>query len=341
MTEFSNPCVFKAKCRSCNLCRSEDRPEMCIGLNCPDYTPCKKCEANRKLNEDLMCGLCVKLKERDITGELLAGKAVAGLDNGFTESEPNDEESLLDENLEENLFEVVDNLTRSERSKKRTGKHKKIKPIESTMPGTPPKEYSESETKYYESQWKEYSDFYRDPTVFPLIHNLIILEIELNFVTGKMIRTRSELRDEFSKRRTDIIRNIDILRRSLPSEEAMKMSEEEAALSIIHDRYIEEVTKRNNGKAKKIFDLPTIALAPVLHFKKDLIELLERLGYKTVDIFDMTTKIDDIPEDPQELAKMFGFPISQQFACEDDEDSVNYADYYDDDKLNNNKEGVL
>lgn len=329
MEEYENPCVFKKVCRECSFCKSDSRPSMCIELACEHYTPCKKCGANRKLDDSKKCNLCLRKKDR-VSDDLLSGRG------RLSSNTAKKEDSLLDEDLEENLGSIVDNLTRSLSSKKREKKRDKYKDIKVTMPGTPPTEYSNEEKGYYLMQWKEYADFYSDPTVFPLIHNLIILEIELNYITFRILDTRSEMKESLAKRRTDVIRNIADLRKHLPTEDAMKMSEEESALSTIHDTYIKEAEKRNKGGFKKIFDLPTVALAPVLHFKSDLVELLERCGYEVKDIVELMANIKDRPEDPAELAKAFGFPVDKKYACEDNEE-VDYNEYYEDDETINRK----
>jgi len=322
-----NPCVFKRECRKCNLCNKDDRPTMCKMLECEHYTPCAKCGRNMQLDDSKKCRVCNK--------------------TGYVESLASGNERIsvntvnaVSNNADALLSDIIDSTSRSgvdKRSatgdKRRTDDYRKIN---ITAPGIPPQEYNESERKYYMDQWSNYSNYYRDPTVYPLIHNLIILEVELNYITFTMIGTRGEYHDKLIRHRTDLIKNMTAIRDQLPSEESFELSEDEKALSIIYETYKNEVEKRSKGKIKRLFDLPTIALAPNLHFKKDLSAILKKLGYKQIDIDEVVKRMKDYPEDPYELALFLGFPLDEEVVEEnEDQDS---GDMVEDNESN---EGII
>jgi len=304
--DSDNPCLFKKECRRCTLCNVTDRPEACKSLSCEHYTPCKKCGRNLSLFEG-KCKICLK------------SGYVSDLADGESRPEINSVNSVVNDALRSDKQRRDDDRSIEKRAK--------VRQVKITPPGVSPEEYDESEKKYYKDQWTQYAEYYRDPTIYPLIHNLIILEIELNYITFMMLRTRGEYHDKLIKYRTDIIRNMTSIRDQLPSEESFELSEDEKALSLIYEQYKEEVKKRSKGKIKRLFDLPTIALAPNLYFKKDLHILLTRLGYKEIDVNSAVSKMKDLPEDPFDLAVFLGFPINEDAVQEEGVEQLEDENY--------------
>ncbi len=328
--QYENPCIFKKECRKCNLCTTESRPDMCLSLECEFYIPCKRCGVNMNLNQDGICKVCEKNKDKNKPTSDEISERLSDEISSILEQEEDEHKDYSEEHLDG----IMDKMALSSRKKKtrNTVSGKKARTVKVTMPGTAPPEYSKEEMDYYLKQWNEYSGFYSDPTVFPIVHNLIILEIELNYVTQQILDVKGEYKRDVLTRRTQLIKDIGELRKHLPVEEASRMSEEETALSMIYDKYLNESRRRNSGDVKRIFDTPTIALAPVLHFKPDLSDLIARCGYQVEDAISLITRLKDLPEDPMELAKMFNFPVDEEFAKSDSEqeDDFDYSKYYED-----------
>jgi hypothetical protein len=266
------------------------------------------------LTEDGKCRICNKSSYVD---ELADGDGRLEINTVDNEEERDDLSKLVEGILKSDTQKELDEI------KKR--KLAKIRKVKITSPGTPPSDYNDDEVKYYKEQWSKYEDYYRDPTIFPLLHNLIILEIELNYVCNLILGTRGEFHEKLIKHRTDIIRNMVQIRDQLPSDEAMELSEDEKALSLMYEKYIIEAKKRRSGDIKRMLDLPTLALAPVLHFKPDLVRILNDLGYKTIDVDAIASKIKELPEDPFEIALALGFPINEEVVGSEDEDGY-YVD---------------
>lgn len=299
---IENPCIFKVQCRNCNICAVDDRPSVCSSIECEHYSPCSKCNRNMILNNERRCRICAKTSYTD---------SLASGDGRLSTNEDYDKDVKID-----NLAKIVGDsiLSDTARAKKQREERReeRVRKLKITLPGIPPSEYSQEESDYYKSQWKSYSDYYRDPTIYPMIHNMIILEIELNHITQLLLGTRGEYQKNLLNHRSDIINNLSQIRRMLPEEDALELSEDEKALSMIYETYVREVKARNKDGIKRIFDLPTLALAPVLHFKADLFDILKRLGYKPIDIEEIVKRIRKPPSDPTELAISLGFPINEE-----------------------------
>jgi hypothetical protein len=275
---YDDPCVFKRACKKCNFVEKGKRPTECIALKCMDYTPCKKCGGNKLINSNNICRTC----ESGVTESILR------------KSKADTAEDISDQiNKEMNIVKKRSNIT---------------------IPGTPPRDYDETEVEYYTNQWNEYFGYYTDPTMKPIIHHIILIEVELNKVSYQILNSRKADQDLLISKRTVLLKNLELLRKQLPEESARNASKEETALSLIYDKYIEESEKSNKGGIKRIFDTPTIALAPVLRFPADLTELLEKCGYEVIDISKALSVLKDLPRDPVELAEFFGFPVSVEDA---------------------------
>lgn len=311
-----NQCSFKPACRACSLVEISQRPEMCASIECASYTPCSKCSNNRKLNDSGQCTVCKKSDE--YINDESYGKAA-------------DEEAEVDIPVADILSDLQsESLNQEEREmaerRKRAAKSRKNKKEdEITMPGTPPASYSSAQKDYYNNQWDQYTAFFIDPTNLPILHNMIQLEIELNVLSYRIARATGDILDGLEKKRTNTIKNIQALKAMLPDDEARRMSEEETALSKIHDKYVEEAAKRTNGGIRSIFSLPAMALAPVLHHKADLNELLQEAGFNVVGMEEFMRRLKDLPKDPHQIARMFHFPIDQRYAMEGSEDGVDYS----------------
>lgn len=289
MNESSNPCVFKSACKTCNMTASEDRPTMCVSLRCPEFTPCKTCGNNKPLNVNKQCNDCTRASSKKPT---LATDPHSGT---VVEVQASHAAVVASGN-------GVDIPTRT---------------IAITTPGTPPGEYTDPEKEYYLGQWNEYISFYRDPTAKALIHNIIILEIELNFLTSWMISRRgSDPLKEFEAQRNRVIHNLGELRNQLPQKEASDESDDERFFSMIYERYVEEKKLRQKGNVARLLSTEAIALAPTLHFPVDPQKLLTNLGYNLVDAIQACDHIvlDDLPQDPTRMLEFLGFWLNEKYA---------------------------
>jgi hypothetical protein len=141
-------------------------------------------------------------------------------------------------------------------------------------------------------------------------------------VSQLIINSRGQDPGNMGKYRSELLKNINSIRGSLPEASAREMSEDEKALSSIHDEYMKLAEERNRGGLKRMFDIPTIALAPHLYFPKDLKVILTRLGYKTIDIDNLLSRLDMLPDNPDELMDFLGFNLSKEYALEPKEAKV-------------------
>ena len=187
-----------------------------------------------------------------------------------------------------------------------------------TMPGQPLPHYSKDAKDYYMSQWEEYSGYYSDPTIYYVVHQLIIIEIELSVVSSTLSKfiTDDTIAPKLEKRRDKLIANLASLRRQLPEKDALELSDDEKAMSMVYERYIAEkkADTFGNGPVRRILSPDAYALAPVLHYRIDPVDLLNRLGYKIVDP-DMVAKlIESPPEDPLDAAEFYGFRPREKYA---------------------------
>lgn len=299
--DHDKPCSFKKACNTCTMVASEDRPIMCLQLECEHFTPCKKCGANKPLDENFICQHCRRGKnetvvERDANGDAIEmPKHPPEMAKKFTVESP----TVTPENDPEN-----DGSVRSTR-------------IEITLPGEAPPQYSPAEKDYYDAQWEQYSGFYRDPTAYAICHSIIILEIELNWLTSFLISHRGEAEKGLEQKRDKIIDNLSKLRASLPDKEANDLSDDEKSIAMIHDSYLKEHRMRTKAKISRIFTPEAIALAPVLTHKVDPEKLLRKLGYNIVDIVeavDLFIADNQLPDSPRAMLEWFGFYLTEKYA---------------------------
>lgn len=280
-----NPCIYKSVCKECKMCDADDRPLMCISLRCEYYTPCTKCHCNRTLNDKKICNVCAK-----------------------------DQRTTIATNPEGKLIEVpVSHQVQMQSSDEGDIPHREVS---ITQPGTPPSEYSEGEKEYYLAQWNEYRNFYRDPTAKALCHNIIIMEIELNYLVNYMINHRGQASKDHESQRNRIIKNLTELRNQLPQREATEQSDDERFISMVYDRYIEEKKKRSLGKVSRVLSPEALALAPALDFPVNPQQLLTDLGYRTVDAIQACQHItlEELPSNPAQTLEFFGYFLDEKYA---------------------------
>ena len=295
MSEVStNPCRFKAACVSCKVAGQSDRPTLCISLECNHYTPCTRCLSNRVLNDKGLCNVCIKNASKK------QEKTKAGLSN--------------EGKFVEATTEFYDSLTSGDESEASTAAT--LRELTITIPGSPPPQYSDAEKDYYLHHWKEYTGYYRDPTAKTLVHNIIIFEVELNYLSSFMIANRGNPKKEVEAQRNRLIKNLKDLRDQLPSKEANEESDDEKAMAMIYEAWVKERGERAVGPTRRIFSQEALALAPHLIFRINPQAILERLGYKLVDAIQAcdSVVIDDLPSDPEKMLEYFGFFLREKYA---------------------------
>lgn len=282
-----NPCRFKKNCISCKFVAEFDRPMLCARMACEFYSPCAGCNMNKNLNDEHLCSECASVTS------LKPSRKVTDVNSKSIQS------SLLEKGTA-----IL------------PGKESSV-----SFPGIPHKDYTDDERRYYTEQWSQYSGFYRDPSAYTICHHLIMLEIELGNVTGKLVTLRADSSfsaiKEFEDRQARIIANIKSLRAQLPEKDAASLTDDEKAMASILEKYTEQKKYRYKGGVSRILSNEAIALAPVLHFKIDARKLLEKLGYQIEDIekaVDRMAKSEELPSDIMEIVEFFGMPVRESLA---------------------------
>jgi hypothetical protein len=194
------------------------------------------------------------------------------------------------------------------------GQHLNPKNIGITSPGTAPRNFTPEEKEYYDDQWNRYVDFYSDVTIWAVLHQLIILEVQLNWVSAYMIDKRGEYSANLEQTKDRLIKNLTELRKQLPEKEALEQSDDEKAMCSVYKKYREEAAKRDMNGSRRIFSKEAVALAPLLHFPVDLQSLLTRMGYNTVDAITIASQHNVPPVDPRAAAEFYGFSLDEKFA---------------------------
>lgn len=300
-----NVCSFKKSCKNCKFQFTDsDRPKLCISMGCEIYTPCKKCQNNRNLDDSGLCASCTRKADgvvilTDAEGQVLE----------IPESSVKN--FLLNEELKKPAAAPLD-LPKIDLEEVSV----QVREIKISMPGTPPSGYSEEEKEYYIAQWSEYEGFYRDPTAKVILHNIIILEIELNFTVSFITQKRGSDVGALEKQRSRLIDNLKELRNQLPEKEANDMSDDEKSIAMIYDRYCEEKKLITVGKVSRMISPEALALAPALTFPLNPQELLVRLGYRQIDAIQACEAIlpMDLPSNPKKMLEFFGFFLEEKFA---------------------------
>jgi len=194
--------------------------------------------------------------------------------------------------------------------------------IKITLPGVPPDHYTAAEKEYYQQHWEMYKGYYRDPTCYTIVHNLILLEVELNFVTGWLNQARQGFDKNNEFRRKAIIDSMDKLRGQLPQKEMQEMTDDEKSLAMIYERYCKEKKLRYVGGVSRMISPEAIALAPVMPFKMDLFGILKKMGYSPVEIQQAIPRFyetEEIPQDPNKMLEWLGFFLKEQYAMQESE----------------------
>lgn len=284
-----SPCVFKADCKACLMTSPDERPHACVGLDCEFYTPCRKCGANKTLNDHGRCAMCSKDKT-GVTATTKDGQSVE---------------------VPRSMAKAVSESTSQEISGEDFAR-----PISLSQPGNPPSNYTEEEKAYYQGQWDEYRSFYRDPTTKAICHNIIIMEVELGWLVNYMINHRGQPLKEMESQRNRIIKNISDLRSQLPEKEATEESDDDRFLSMIYEKYLAEKNQGTLNGVRRIFSKEALALAPTLTFPLDPLTILKRLGYETIDAEQavQSLAIDQLPSDPRKTLEWMGFFLDEKFA---------------------------
>lgn len=264
-------------------------------LNCEHYTPCIQCQQNRALNEDQLCEQCVKP---------VKGKAAA----------PPPVEPAIAEH---------------------PATSQEVSPVNFraivTPPGVPHPNYTEQQRDYYKTNWENYVGYFRDPSAYPLIHHMIMMEIELMAVANEKVYLMQLDGDNdprlkaLEQRETKLISNMELLRRSLPEKEAQEMTDDEKSIAAILERYTQLKKSRYQGGVSRIMSPHAIALAPVLPHKLNLGEILRRLGYKAISVEEALDKVTDpqkLPRNPIELAEFLGMFVRERVVAAEDEDEL-------------------
>jgi len=287
--DHSNPCIYKRQCKECTIANIDDRPTLCAAIRCEHYSPCQECGDNKTLSGG-HCNECLKKSEKKpVIARLASGDIaevprtnVADLQSGYT---------------------APDDLP--------------VRQLSVTIPGTAPTECNEQEKEYYKSQWDQYITFYRDPTAKAIVHNVIILEIELNWLVNYItVKRGAAPNKEYENQRSRIIHNLSELHGMLPKREANDESDDERFFSMVYLRYCEEKKLRSIGKVSRLISQEALALAPQLTFPVDPQRILTNLGYKTVDAIEACDHIvlDDLPENPTQMLEWMGFFLNEKYA---------------------------
>lgn len=289
--------MSKRQCKFCTMTMIRDRPVLCVQFECNHYTPCTRCQMNRILDVNGLCNVCVA-NDRSPTAKAKAKAPFVELN----------EDGDLQETTQE-LKEALENDLD-------TSQIPPARKLSVSLPGTPPAEYDNNEKEMYLIQWNEYQGFYRDPTAKSVVHGIIILEIELNWLFNQMISNRGNPNKSVEQQRTRLIRSLKELHDQLPKREANDESDDERFLSMVYQKYTEEMHDRRIGKVSRLLSPQAIALAPVLHFKLNPKQLLIDLGYRPVDAAEACSHIllDDLPKDPQKALEFFGFFLQEKYA---------------------------
>lgn len=284
-------CSFKKACMMCIKVIAKDRPTLCFKSKCEHYTPCPQCNNNRRLNDHGICAICEKANE-----------------------EPEEVESFYVEAVKQDTpkLDISNKKDLVDSPKNRTV----------TFPGKAHPDYNEQEREYYDTNWMQYKDYFRDPSAYPLIHKLLMLEIELNTLSNTIVfyRNKEGLEDKVSKmedREKRLLESIKIIRNQLPEKEAQELTDDEKSIAMICDRFTKFRKTRYQGGVSRILSPQAIALAPVLQFKVNPHDLIRRLGYTAKDIdsvMDILIKLSELPRDPIELVEFFGMPVKEKVA---------------------------
>lgn len=315
------PCSYKANCKTCRYASQQDRPSVCIDLDCEYYTPCKKCGANTTLQSNGHCRECGRGKVSNEESTIVRTKDGFAVASKSDVPIPGSSKRLSKAGATGGLDPVIESVVSEIRADgTMVGDAASDESHDDggfTMPGTPPSGLNTEERKYYSKQWESYSEYYPDPTLGSTLHTIIVIELELLWITSRAANSRGEYEMELMTRRSRLTTDIKALRSSLPEEEASLISDKEAALSYAYEQYVDERAKNSFGGADRVFTKDAVALNAALPFKTDLPYILKKLGYVGEDAVSLADRVVDIKNlTPIEVAEVFGFPVRQDLAIE-------------------------
>lgn len=310
--EATNPCIYKKECKQCQICDNNtiDRPKLCIEMECEYYTPCKKCGVNKTLAADRKCGNCSRRKNNKLLVRGADGEPIEIDDNPPTNKQLNPyhltspvSSGNSDESLTPSIHDPLDSQPAT-------------REIEITVPGKPPNQFSQSEKDYYNNQWLLYKDFYSDPTAWPVVHQVIIMEIELIWLGTAMLSKRGESLTNYEAQRSKLINNLESLKKQLPTKESQQLTDDEKSMAAIYSKYLEEKAAREISGTRIIFSPEAMALAPMLPYPIDLREIINRLGYDTTSAIELCNKFKSMPSDAHKLLEYLGFDLHEKLAMD-------------------------
>ncbi len=294
-------CTKKVCCLNCAFTQPKDRPNLCIDMKCPDFTPCKECGSNTILNPNsMLCEGCAFEKQKK------DNKAQDKLTPPRKPEPPPVETFTLEPDIAEDLPALRD-----------------ITDI--GIPGNAPKAYGERERDYYDQTWLKYQGYYRDPSVYAVVHQLIIVEVELNVLTNHLITSRLKDSKEHQRRHSELVKILGELRAMLPEKQADEETEQDKVFSRVYEKYLLEKSGISSGKLVRVFTQEALALAPILHFKIDVKMIMTNLGFTQVAIDEALTKFYDpnqIPSTAERFMEFLGFYLKEKYALPFDEDAV-------------------
>lgn len=313
-----SPCSYKSACKTCRYTLETERPGACIELSCEYLTQCKKCGANTTLDKSGRCRTCARGKADN------NDTVIVRTENGFNTVNASEvpmkggkTPRLHQKPVDVQLNSVVESVVKEIRD---GVSEEETVSIDAgfSAPGVPPSGLTDDEAAYYKKQWNRYVEYYPDPTLESTLHTIVVIELELLWITSRAANARGEYDMELMSRRSRLTADIKGLRSSLPEEEASEMSDREASLAYAYEQYVAERGKNSFGGADRVFSKDAVALNASLPFKTDLSYILKKLGYAEGDtrkILDEAREISS--KTPMEVAELFGFSVLKEFAMDD------------------------
>jgi hypothetical protein len=277
------PCLYKAVCKNCNKVAIDDRPSLCVHIKCVHYTICPLCHENRTLrdtDQGVMCGQCLT-KKPNLAKAVLAKEEAARAGTA-----------------------TISGATAEPRQ------------ITVTKPGTPPPELNEEEKRHYKERWEDFKGYYRNPAAYFTCHMIILEEITLGYVEGRILASRGNLNTEWNEIKSISIATLEKLNKQLPAKESEDLLDDEKSLAMIYDTYVNEKKIRYANGVARLLTPEALALAPAMHFPIDATKLLQRCGFTPMDIEDVLQRVEMPPEHytAAQVLEYFGFRLREEYA---------------------------
>jgi len=181
----------------------------------------------------------------------------------------------------------------------------------------------EEERIYYLERWSEYEGYYRDPVAYVTCHYLILEEIKLSYIMAEVLELRGEFLLDKEREKSKVYDNIHKLKNQLPEKESERLSDDQIAIGMIHDKYCEETKKIRRGDIMRVLTPEAVALAPRLPFKIDAERLLRVCGFSLIEAQDAAQRIHDkdtINRSGLDVLEFLGFKLNERYAMPFDED---------------------